>query len=56
MKQGGAVDVAELVEVAEPGAELVVRLSERPPGGVLDEEVVDGDVEEIGDFWGGDRR
>lgn len=36
MEQGGAVGVAELVEVGEPGAELVVGLAERPPGGVVD--------------------
>lgn len=57
MEQGGAVGVAELVEVGQPCAEVVVGLAEWPPAGVFDEETVDGDVEEFGELHDGfDRR
>jgi hypothetical protein len=41
---------AEFVEVGKPGAEFVVGLAERSPGGLFDEQVVDGDVEELGEL------
>lgn len=53
MEDGCAVGVAELVEVGEAGADFVVSLPERPAHSVVDEEVVDGDVEEFGELHDG---
>lgn len=49
MEQGGAVGVAAFVEVGQSCAEFVMGLAEWPPGGAVDEEV----VEEFGELHDG---